>query len=119
MRSFSRFSAVENAIDQCPPPSVIRDCGWDERLWPTFGPLWRYPVLVGRLLIQQRAVALQTATGPRDTSPDAPCAGGTAASHALAARQPKALAALAAVAVVARAAPRQGLSLAACALWQR
>jgi hypothetical protein len=29
------------------------DSGWDERLWPAFGPLWHFPILVGRLLIQQ------------------------------------------------------------------
>ena len=33
--------------------ATVGDSGWDERLWPAFGPLWRYPILVGRLLIQQ------------------------------------------------------------------
>ena len=33
--------------------ATVGDSGWDERLWPAFGPLWRFPILVGRLLIQQ------------------------------------------------------------------
>ena len=31
--------------------ATVGDSGWDERLWPAFGPLWRYPILVGRLLL--------------------------------------------------------------------
>ena len=33
--------------------ATVGDSGWDERLWPAFGPLWRFPILVGRLLLQQ------------------------------------------------------------------
>ena len=31
--------------------ATVGDSGWDERLWPAFGSLWRLPILVGRLLL--------------------------------------------------------------------
>jgi hypothetical protein len=33
--------------------ATVGDGGWDERRWPAFGLLWRFPILVGRLLVQQ------------------------------------------------------------------
>ena len=45
--------------------ATVGDSGWDERSWPAFGLLWRFPILVGRLLVQQ----WPSRRGPRLTAP--------------------------------------------------
>ena len=56
VRTYDLDSFVEHAASLGLREAVtatVGDSGWDERHWPAFGLLWRFPILVGRLLIQQ------------------------------------------------------------------